>query len=68
MSYEQARELVLALIASGRLPVSSFDVHKQKDWAIEVLNEINNYIKLFTEAKSSETTGGYSIQDEISQE
>lgn len=30
MSYEQARELVIALIASGRLPMPSFDAHEQK--------------------------------------
>lgn len=51
MSYEQARELVLALIASGRLPVPSFDVHDQKAWANETKKVVETYISLLMKAE-----------------
>lgn len=51
MSYEQARELVLALIASGRLPVPSFNVHNQKAWANEMKEVVETYISLLMKAE-----------------
>ena len=46
MSYEEARELVIALIASGRLPMPSFDAHEQKGWADDVKKTVETYISL----------------------
>lgn len=51
MSYEQARELVLALIASGRLPVPSFDVHNQKEWADDTRKVVETYVSLLMNAR-----------------
>ena len=54
MTYEQARQLVIALIASGRLPISSFNVHNQKGWANEVREEVEKYIDLFVNSQTTE--------------
>lgn len=61
MSYDQCRELVLALITSGRLPVTSFDPKNQSpnEWASEVLGEFNKYVELFTKAEASTTVDSY---------
>lgn len=48
MKEEEARRLVYALIASGRLPIPTFDVHNQEEWAAEVKQCVDNYIRQFT--------------------
>lgn len=47
MKEEDARRLVYALIASGRLPMPSFDVQNQEQWAAEVKQCVDNYVRLF---------------------
>lgn len=47
MKEEDARRFVYALIASGRLPMPSFDVQNQEQWAAEVKQCVDNYVRLF---------------------
>ena len=48
MKEEEARQIVYALIASGRLPMPSFDVHNQVEWAKEVKKCVDNYVRQLT--------------------
>lgn len=49
MKEEDVKQLVLALIAAGRIPTTSYEKPDQ-EWAEEVLKEFENYVRLFTEA------------------
>lgn len=46
MSIEEAKKLVLALIASGRLPMPSFDVHNPEEWSDETRKMFEYYVRL----------------------
>lgn len=46
MEKKEAFEVVLALIASGRLPMPSFDVQNQENWAVEVKKCVAQYVML----------------------
>lgn len=50
MTEEEVKSLVLALIASGRLPVSSC-TRPDEAWAADVLNEVEAYVRLFLRAQ-----------------
>lgn len=50
MTEEEVKSLVLALIASGRLPVSSC-TRPDEEWAEEVLSEVEAYVRLFLRAQ-----------------
>ena len=50
LSEEETRKLVLALIAAGKLPVSSYG-RPDEEWAAEVLKEFEAYVRLFLRAQ-----------------
>lgn len=49
MKEEDVKQLVLALIAAGRIPTTSYE-RPDQEWAGEVIEEFENYVRLFTEA------------------
>lgn len=49
MKEEDVKQLVLALIAAGRIPTTSYE-RPDQEWADEVLEEFENYVRLFTDA------------------
>ncbi len=50
LTEEEVKQLVLALIASGRIPVSTY-TRPDEEWAAEVLSEVEAYIRLFLRAQ-----------------